>query len=211
VCIDCANGALGTTTNCPDGLWCYAEDDGICTALECSADTDCLITEICTSEMKCETMTCGASTNASDANDLNCCRAQSNEPDHCSGTQLCVSDVCTACTVDEDGEDDCVSTSDNSLFCNDTAGDAMEGACYSIACDTSADCVEYYENCDSNSQCRDATGCVADASICRGVGTDVYGACDSTGDVCVECTVTVTDGVTSSDCPTANTYCNTAT
>jgi hypothetical protein len=27
----------------------------------------------------------------------------------------------------------------------------------------------------------------------------------------VECTVTVTEGVTSSDCPTANTYCNTST
>lgn len=100
--------------------------------------------------MVCEAMTCGATTNSSDATDLNCCRAQADSPDNCTGTQLCVSDQCATCTVADDGTSDCVVTAENNFLCNNTADSPMNGACYVETCEADADCTEYTMNCNAN-------------------------------------------------------------
>lgn len=156
-------------------------------------------------------MTCGTSTNSSDTNDLSCCRAQEGSTD-CTGTQLCVADVCTACTVSSGTTSNCVTTDQNAFYCNNTEGSPMNGACYTISCESNANCDVYYQNCDGNNQCRDAVGCDADASLCRGSGTGVNGVCSS--DSCTECAITINEGVTSSNCPQptdGTAYCNTST
>jgi hypothetical protein len=79
-------------------------------------------------------MTCG--TDALDSNDVNCCRAQASDPNTCTGTNLCASNVCVECTATVGTEATaCEAGRDNSWFCsNDTAdsGSILPGQCFQI-------------------------------------------------------------------------------